>query len=1169
MIARVVARCLLGSSLCVSTVAGAQNGAERLSDWLLRQNPQVEYPIGLSWRVPQEKSAQESLKRTLLQYLEARPQGQQLQAWIQAQAVTGRVVIANTDPRWLQAHPNQDPLVSTDQALVSTSRPAYVTVLLEDGRFCQPLHRVGATAKSYVDACLASSDIKPSRAWIAQPDGRVFSYGIDVWNAQPQTELAPGAWIWAPQQVTVFSDAFSDGLIRLLGSLDMARAGGEPPPVLALPTSETMLRSMRYTASDWGEIGLLQTPTARMKPGGEMRFQLSHVSPYTRGTVMFQPFDWLEAGFRYTDIANRPYDDSGAAQLLQTDQSFKDKSLDFKIRLRDESSAMPALAMGVRDVGGTGLFSGEYLVANKRWGDWDASLGLGWGNLGARGNITNPLGRLDTRMLTRPNASTASGGEIGANAYFRGPSALFGGVQWRASQAWTLKLELDGNNYQHEPLSNPQAQRSPWNWGANYQYSPTTDFSVGWERGNKLMVGMTLSTALDGIVMPKLLNPAAPKFASAPESSLGVPQMAQDFALTLKEQTGWKLIDLADSGSAWQLKVEAGAGAHRQERLERLNGLVQSIAPERVMRWDVQFINRGLPIDAIEINRSAWVELQTQSVPLALKKEVALAHPPHASVIKADEIKDKNLTVSVGPSYSQILGGPNAFLLYKLGAEVYGEYRLNPSTWVEGSLDFRVADNYSGFKYTAPSNLPRVRTYVREYVTSTRSTIPLLQATHVASPATNHYASVYAGMLESMFAGVGAEWLYRPWRSPLAFGVDVNHVVQRDFKQNFQLRDYQVNTGHASAYWDTGISGLLVKLQMGQYLAGDRGATIDVSRRFNNGVVLGAYATKTNVSAQQFGEGSFDKGIYLTIPFDVMLPKYSNARANLKWQPLTRDGGARLTRNNTLYDMTSGRDPRALEFAPSAAPVEPTSVPSALSTDAATFRTPAKLIQENTAEPVIDSVARSGSHLSRQLTHPNSTTPWLWGAGAVLGAMALDKTANRWALNHTQQTWVPKLGNAVPLMLGLAAMTDLSGDGVGPVALKSAGFTLAANELIRVSFGRARPEEERGSQQFDPFQGRNLKSSFASNHAALAFALATPFAQTYDMPWLYGAATITAVGRVQARQHWLSDTVAGGVLGYAIGSVLMDEHREQIGRTKSNQQLLVSPSGIATRWWWN
>jgi hypothetical protein len=67
------------------------------------------------------------------------------------------------------------------------------------------------------------------------------------------------------------------------------------------------------------------------------------------------------------------------------------------------------------------------------------------------------------------------------------------------------------------------------------------------------------------------------------------------------------------------------------------------------------------------------------------------------------------------------------------------------------------------------------------------------------------------------------------------------------------------------------------------------------------------------VSAAQFGEGSFDKGIYVTIPFDAMLPRSGSSQAAIVYAPLIRDGGAKLQRRVTLFDMTRARDPRALE----------------------------------------------------------------------------------------------------------------------------------------------------------------------------------------------------------------------------------------------------------------
>jgi hypothetical protein len=130
------------------------------------------------------------------------------------------------------------------------------------------------------------------------------------------------------------------------------------------------------------------------------------------------------------------------------------------------------------------------------------------------------------------------------------------------------------------------------------------------------------------------------------------------------------------------------------------------------------------------------------------------------------------------------------------------------------------------------------------------------------------------------------------------------------------MQNYAVTTGHATAYWDTGIQDILVKFSYGKYLAGDVGGTLDLSRVFANGVKIGAYATRTNVDYAQFGEGSFDKGIYLSIPFDAFFAKHTDSTADLLFTPLIRDGGAMLLRKYKLYDMTKTRSDRALSFGP-------------------------------------------------------------------------------------------------------------------------------------------------------------------------------------------------------------------------------------------------------------
>src|SRR5258706_8247418 len=169
-----------------------------------------------------------------------------------------------------------------------------------------------------------------------------------------------------------------------------------------------------------------------------------------------------------------------------------------------------------------------------------------------------------------------------------------------------------------------------------------------------------------------------------------------------------------------------------------------------------------------------------------------------------------------------------------------------------------------------------------------------------------------------MFGGVGTEWLYRPFGGKTAVGVDANYVRQRNFEQDFGFRDYRVATGHVTLYLDTGWQDVLATVSAGRYLARDVGATVQLSRVFKNGVTLGAYATKTNVSAAQFGEGSFDKGIFISIPLDAMLTRSTGLVGTVLWKPIIRDGGAKLSRQDTLYDITSLRDPRTLWYQPAA-----------------------------------------------------------------------------------------------------------------------------------------------------------------------------------------------------------------------------------------------------------
>ena len=75
---------------------------------------------------------------------------------------------------------------------------------------------------------------------------------------------------------------------------------------------------------------------------------------------------------------------------------------------------------------------------------------------------------------------------------------------------------------------------------------------------------------------------------------------------------------------------------------------------------------------------------------------------------------------------------------------------------------------------------------------------------------------------------------------------------------------------------------------------------------FANGWSLGAFATKTNISSRQFGEGSFDKGIRFSIPLSWLVSRPTKQAVGMTIRPLTRDGGQRVNVSGRLYDGIAG-----------------------------------------------------------------------------------------------------------------------------------------------------------------------------------------------------------------------------------------------------------------------
>ena len=661
-----------------------------------------------------------------------------------------------------------------------------------------------------------------------------------------------------------------------------------------------------------GGTGLIQTPTSRMLSDGDFRVSYTDNDQYRFWSATIQLFPWMQSTVRYTDVRTRLYSSSLS---FSGDQTLKDKGIDVKFRLLKESYYLPELSVGFRDFGGTGFFESEFIGLSKRAGNFDFHLNMGWGYLGSTGNAVNPFCKVKDSFCDRPGGYKGLGGKIDYQRFFKGPASIFGGVEYQTPWApLRIKLEYEGNNYVTDRAGTLQ-QDSNWNVGAAYSWN-NFDFSLSYQRGNTIGFGINYNFNLHSIRQIKIDNP--PRVLSPKKTnnfSMGQIDRTR-FTQDLFYQAGFAVSTSHLTETDVTLYGQQLSYRNENEAIERVARIMVSELPDSVKTYRIVNTVGSIPlvetvIDADEFKKQARYETLEQNLTSSYQR----------MDMRADTIEQYNAANTSGfftgieAFWIQTFGNPEALYLYQVGVLANGGYSFDGKTSVSGAIKINLFENFDQFNFTtdrAPSTLPKVRTNIREYVSNRDVTMQNLFLHWNDRVAPNLYAQVYGGYLETMFGGVGAELLYRPVDSNLALGFDVNYVRQRSFENDFDLFDYKVLTGHANIYWQPSfLKNTLLTIKVGQYLAKDKGVTFDFAKRFDSGIVVGAYAAMTNVSAEEYGEGSFTKGFYLSIPFDLFSLKPAKGRGKIPWVPISRDGGQPLNRPIELYGITNDRSPFA------------------------------------------------------------------------------------------------------------------------------------------------------------------------------------------------------------------------------------------------------------------
>lgn len=629
--------------------------------------------------------------------------------------------------------------------------------------------------------------------------------------------------------------------------------------------------SFSNSQNSFGTVGLNLTPTARFYEEGTFSYGLSRHQDFSRIDFLAQPYEWLEVSFFYADIPSLDFPASLGSQ------SYKDKGFNLKILALKETNNFPQISLGLSDFAGTGLFSSEYIVSSKKIGKFDLSLGIGWGLYSSGLKFDNPMHVFGDSFKERNYDFDSTIGEFDGKDLFSGEKAsIFGSMAYELNESTRLLIESNPVDF----TGRLETVENNSDYFLGIEKKLFNNISSSFFIGNDKNININISAALN------IANIERENF-TAPKEKKDV--KIYDLAISLQENN----IFLKDLYIDEQERLVVGIrqNAYNNIKNSELN-VLQSLDFSGVDSFKEVIVKNYY--FGSEINQNVY-ELDS-------KNEIKYFDPsPNRLKIYSAEEPFPITKYSINPSIRTLVASRESFLKYGLLMEGNIDHYFNEKMYIKSELAVSLIDDFDDLFIPPVTTYPaQVRSDVKEYLKNIGDglLIKRLEFNYLEKKG-NNYFNYKAGLLEEMFQGFGFEYLNLDEKNNTAVGFEIFKVKKRDYEYGFGTLDYETVTGHINFYHFYNALDLTTHISWGQYLAGDEGITIDFSKRFKNGAKFGAFFSLTDVSFDEFGEGSFDKGVYIQIP----IISFGNRNTSYRWRPLTKDPAQKLNLSSRLFSV--------------------------------------------------------------------------------------------------------------------------------------------------------------------------------------------------------------------------------------------------------------------------
>ena len=363
----------------------------------------------------------------------------------------------------------------------------------------------------------------------------------------------------------------------------------------------------------------------------------------------------------------------------------------------------------MRDFVGTGLYSGEYIVATKSLGSkLKISGGIGWGRFAGTNSYSNIFGK------SRGDRNSGLGGTFHINNLFSGNNSPFFSVSYKLKENIQLISELSSDNYSTETSSSKAfTRRTDLNLGLKYSFDPSINVLATFMHGDAI-----------GLAVNMGINPKNSPYKSGIETA-PMPLIKNKFYMRklrseddifiesrrLLHLEGIELKTLKMSDEVMEVAVVNRRYLNISQMIGRVVRIFSLTSPPNINEFKISIIdhNSNFFVSEIIINRQSFEQNELEfDGPDKLWNAVTINNS-EKPFFKNKNKDSKNIIWSLYPYLDVMLFDPHAPVRYHIGAELKAKYKFLPTNSISGSFKQPLAGTMDDVKEDQRVGLPNVR----------------------------------------------------------------------------------------------------------------------------------------------------------------------------------------------------------------------------------------------------------------------------------------------------------------------------------------------------------------------------------------------------------------------------------------------------------------------------